>query len=188
MATSTSPNISLFPATAYRALVDARFVNTGEVVVRGLDLQAAYEFERGGDTFEVSAAVNYIADYVRRFTPTAEPVQLVDTANQPADLRGRLTGVWRRGRYGFSATLNYVDDYESETGDTIAAYAPLDLQARWAPEAEAGPLAGLSATLTLSNVFDEDPPFYDSPLGVGYDPANADPLGRTIALSLAKRW
>lgn len=188
MAASTSSNIGLFPASAYRAVIDARYVNTGEVVVRGLDLAAAYAFRRGDDAFEVTAAVNYLADYVRRFTPTAEPVQFVDQANQPVDLRGRVTGSWRRGAYGVSATFNYVDDSHSAAGEPIEAYTPVDLQLRWTPKTNSGPIAGLTANLTVSNLFDEDPPFYNSPLGVGFDPANADPLGRTVSLSLTKRW
>ncbi len=40
----------------------------------------------------------------------------------------------------------------------------------------------------MQNLFDSDPPFYDSPLAIGYDPANADPLGRLISIQLTKVW
>jgi outer membrane receptor protein involved in Fe transport len=42
--------------------------------------------------------------------------------------------------------------------------------------------------LSVQNLFDAAPPFYDSPRGFGYDAANADPYGRVIALQAAKRW
>lgn len=188
MATSTSSNIGLFPAEAYRAIIDARFVNTGEVRVRGLDLTAAYGWTRGEDRFDVSASLSYLADYVRKLTPTAQPVQLVDIANQPADLRARMSGTWTRGPWGLTATLNHVDDYRSEAGRPISAWTTGDLQVRWAPQDQEGPLAGLSLALTVQNLLDEDPPFHDSAFGVGYDPANADPIGRFVALQLTKRW
>ncbi|MDP1875191.1 TonB-dependent receptor [Phenylobacterium sp.] len=187
MAISTSSNIGLFPPEAYRALIDARFVNTGEVVVRGLDVQATYSWAVQAHQFTLDASLSYLADYVRRFTPTAQPVQLVDTANQPVDLRGRLTGAWTKGPLALSATVNYVDSYRSETGAEIAAWTPVDAQARWTPVAS-GALDGVELALSVQNLFNEDPPFYDSPLGVGYDPANASPLGRTIALQITRRW
>ena len=187
MAISTSSNIGLFPPEAYRALIDARFVNTGEVVVRGLDLQASYRWAMGEHQFTLDGSISYLADYVRRFTPTAQPVQLVDTANQPVDLRGRLTGSWTKGAFALSATFNYVDSYRSETGAKIESWTPIDAQVRWSPSGPDG-LDGVDVALSVQNLFNEDPPFYDSPLGVGYDPANASPLGRTVALQLTRRW
>ena len=53
------------------------------------------------------------------------------------------------------------------------------------PRKTPGPL---SLALTAQNAFDKDPPFYDSRLGVGYDPANYDPTGRLVALQLTKAW
>lgn len=188
MAISTNANIGLFPPEAYRAIVDARFVNTGEVAVRGLDVQARYGWRWAEDALDLDASVSHLADFKRRFTPTAAPVQQLDTAGQPVDLRARVSASWRRGPYGLSAALNYVDDYRSETGRKIAAWTPVDLQARWTPETDAGPLAGLRLVLSVQNAFDDDPPVYDNPLGLAYDPANADPLGRTLALQLTKRW
>jgi len=188
MAISTSSNITLFPAEAYRAIVDGRFVNTGEVRVRGLDVSARYGWDRGAHRFDIEAQASYLADYVRVFTPTASPVQLVDQAGQPVDLRLRLAGVWGRGPFGASLALTYVDDYRGDSGEAIEAWTPLDLQARWTPGDGAGPLSGVSVILNLQNVLDEDPPFYDSPFSVGYDPANADPLGRYVSLQLTKRW
>ena len=180
MATSTNANIGLFPAEAYRAIVDGRFVNTGEVHVRGLDLQAAYDWTWRGDRWAVTADASYLADYVRRFTPTAPAVQLVGTPNQPVDLRARLSGSWTHGPFGLSASLAYVDAYRSETRRRIDPWTPVDVQARWSPDEAGRPWSGLSLALNVQNLFDLDPPFYDAPSGLGFDPANADPLGRVL--------
>ena len=37
-------------------------------------------------------------------------------------------------------------------------------------------------------VFDRAPPFYDNSVGVGYDGANADVIGRYVSLQLTRRW
>lgn len=188
MASSTSPNIGLFPAEAYRAIIDARFVNTGEVRVRGVDLSAAYGFERGADRFDLAASFSYLIDFERRFTPTAASVEMLNRPGQPIDFRGRVSGAWSRGAYGASLALNYVDGYRSEVGRRIAPWLTADAQLRWAPEEADGPLSGLSLAFNIQNLTDEDPPFYDSPQGIGYDPSNADPLGRHVSIQLAKRW
>ncbi|WP_336605050.1 hypothetical protein [Phenylobacterium aquaticum] len=49
-------------------------------------------------------------------------------------------------------------------------------------------MSGLSVALNVQNLADTAPPFYDSPQGVGFDAANADPLGRYVSVQLTKRW
>jgi iron complex outermembrane receptor protein len=188
IARSTSAQTGLFPAGSYGAIVDARYVNTAQVQVRGVDLTATYGFSRGEDRFELSANVSYLMDYQRRVTPTSPSVELVSTAGQPVDLRAQATATWSRDAYAATLGLNYIDSYQAAPGRSIDASATLDLQLRWTPTDATGPLEGLSLALTARNLFDQDPPFYDSGLGVGYDPANGDPLGRMVSLQLTKRW
>ena len=188
MAASTSANIGLFPAQAYRAIIDARFVNTGSVTVRGIDASASYSFSSGQDNFDLALSLSYLADFERQFTPTAPQVDSLNLPGQPVDLRGRMSAAWNRGDYGASLALNYVDAYHTEAGRKIDAWATTDLQLRWAPDDAEGPLEGLSLALNVQNLFDIDPPFYDGPTGISYDPANADPLGRFVSLQLTKRW
>ena len=47
---------------------------------------------------------------------------------------------------------------------------------------------GLSLTLNVLNLLNEEPPFYDAPAGIGYDAANTNVLGRQVSLQLVKRW
>jgi outer membrane receptor protein involved in Fe transport len=54
-------------------------------------------------------------------------------------------------------------------------------------------LGGLALQLSVQNVFDKDPPFVAAiPSSVaryaGYDPANANPLGRFMALEVRKAF
>lgn len=188
MATSTSANIGLFPAEAYRAIIDARFVNTGSVRVRGIDASASYSFERGADRFDLAGSLSYLTDFERRFTPTAPVTDVLNLPGQPVDFRGRVSAAWSRGDYGASLELNYVDAYRSEAGRKIDPWTTADVQLRWTPQGGPPALDGLSLALNVQNAFDVDPPFYDGPTGIGYDPANADPLGRYVSMQLTKRW
>ncbi|WP_421934285.1 TonB-dependent receptor [Phenylobacterium sp.] len=186
LAQSTSSSAGLFPANAYTAIVDARFVNTGGFHVRGLDLAASYGFDVGADRFDLAANATYLIDYKRQVTPDGSWTQFVDVAGQPVDLRAQGSVSWTRGPFGATLGVNYVDDYHDSVGHRVGSWTTADLQLRWRPTA--GPARGLLLALSVQNLFDRAPPFYDAPQGVGYDPANADPIGRFASLQLTKRW
>lgn len=188
IARSTSPSIGLFPATAYTAIVDARNVNAAEAHVRGFDLAAGYGVALGADRLDLAASATYLADFQRRLTPAAPSVQLVDRAGQPVDLRARLSATWTHGAFAATLGVNYVDDYATPAGGKVDAWTTADAQLVWRSGRASGPLSGLVLAVSAQNLFDTDPPFYDAPQGVGYDPANADPLGRFVSVQLTKRW
>ncbi|WP_374660632.1 TonB-dependent receptor domain-containing protein [Phenylobacterium sp.] len=177
-----------FPAQAYGAIIDARYVNTAATHVSGLDLSGVYRFDRGQDRFTAALSATWITAFEQTLTPVSAAVSTLDRAGEPVDLRARASLDWRRGAWGAGLTLNYVDGYDDGAGGRVAPWTSLDLQGRWVSAAGAGPLNGLSLSLSVRNLFDADPPFYDSPQGVGFDAANAGPLGRVISLTLAKVW
>ncbi|WP_298744202.1 TonB-dependent receptor [uncultured Brevundimonas sp.] len=177
---------SLYPATTYGAIVDARWVNTGAVRVRGLDVSGRYPLPLGDGllTFETSAS--YILDYETRPTPTAAVRQVAGLIGYPVRLRARSGVSWSRGGLGLGLHWNHVDDYHDRVGAGIDAWNTVDAQASWTPSSAR--LDGLRLTLTVHNLFDEAPPFYDAPSGYGFDPGQASLLGRVVALQLIRRW
>jgi outer membrane receptor protein involved in Fe transport len=189
LAKAPASTSSLYPASAYSAIIDDRYVNASAVSVAGVDFNADYSFKLGANAFDVFGTGSWLYDYSERVTAAAPSQQLVSTPNYPVDFRGRLTGVWTRGPYSIAATLNYVNSYRDPVANrTIDAWTTADLSATWTPGPSHGPLAGLVVTAAVQNLFDQDPPFYDSPNAVGYDPANANPLGRVVSLQVSKRW
>ncbi|WP_340645934.1 TonB-dependent receptor [Phenylobacterium sp.] len=177
-----------YPPAAFGALLDARFVNTAKVQVRGLDLNAGISFDRDADHFDLAANASYLFAYSRQLTPTSPAQDLQGIAGFPARLRARASGGWRNGAYGATLSVNYLSDEKAANGTAIESWTTADLQLRWSPQVTSGPLAGLTALASVQNIFDTDPPFYDAPQGIGYDPANADAMGRVISLQLTKRW
>lgn len=178
----------LFPAEAYGAIVDARYVNTGRVRVRGLDLGAQYRMTIGSDTLDLSATATHLANFERAVTPTAPLVELVDRAGYPVDWRARLSATWTHGSHQAMVALNYTDDFADEQGRSIDDWLTVDLGWRWDLAKAYDWAEGLEASLSIQNLFDVDPPFYDNFRGIGYDAANADPLGRVMSLQLTRRW
>lgn len=175
-----------FPADAYGAIADARWLNTNSLTVEGIDLSGSWSFDWGVDAFTLSGSASHLLTYDAQATPTSPVIRRLDTPNNPLDLRLRGALDWTRGDWGAGLTLHYVDGYADLVGREIEAWTTADLQLRWTPRDER--LAGVQLALTVRNLFDADPPFYDAPQGIAYDAANADVLGRFVALQVTRRW
>jgi len=182
-----STTSGVFAPEAYGAIVENRFVNTAELRVRGLDASGSYAFDAGGGRLRVSGSASYLLDYKQQITPASGLVELVNVANFPVRFRGRVNADWTRGAWTAGASLNYVGRYRDMAGVRIEAQPTVDLRLRWAPDE--GWLARTSVDLAVRNVFDRDPPFYNNAtFGIGYDAANADPVGRFVSLQLTRTW
>ncbi|UQV19770.1 TonB-dependent receptor [Brevundimonas albigilva] len=176
----------LFTADAYGAIVDARYVNTASVQVQGADLTVGYAFTVGPNAFDLSTNLTWLERFEVRATPASEPDAQLDRPNYPISLRGRTTLSWSRGPVTLGGSLDYVSDYADLMGRRIGSWTTADLQARFAPQT--GPFAGTSVALTVQNLLDRAPPFYDAPEGVAYDAANADVIGRYVSIQLTRSW
>lgn len=174
------------PIENFRAVVDARWVNTGSVRVRGLDLSGRHAFDWAGGRLALDASAAWILDYETRPTPTAPVRSVAGLIGYPVKLRGRAGAAWSRGDFTVGASWSHVDAYRDRAGARIGAFDTVDLQLGWAPEA--GALSGSRVSLTVQNLFDRDPPFYNAPTGYGFDAGQASLLGRVVALQLTRRW
>ncbi|MDZ4374359.1 MAG: TonB-dependent receptor [Phenylobacterium sp.] len=179
--------LNAFAPTAFGAIVDARFVNTGSLRVAGFDAQVAYAFDLRGTDIQLGLNGAYLDRYDAGITPGGAILDRLNLANFPLKFRGRAWAGARRGALSGQVAVNLANRYRGSLGERIGGQVTADLQVR--AEAPAGSdLAGLSATLNLRNAFNRKPPFYDSPAGVAYDVGNADVIGRHISLQLVKVW
>jgi iron complex outermembrane receptor protein len=176
-----------FPPEAYGAIIDNRYVNTAALKVRGVDASGSFAFELGGDQVVVGGSASYIADYDQQVTPGSAAFDRVGVINFPVRFRGRMTADWTRGPLTLGGAVNHQSGYHDTLGAGIRGQTTFDLQARLTP-ADHGPLEGVAVLLNLRNVFDRAPPFYNNTVGVGYDGANADVVGRFVSLQLTRRW
>lgn len=185
---STSANAGLFPPEAYGAIIDGRYVNTGGLHVQGVDFNGAYGFRVADDQVDLTASATWLIDYKRQVTPAAPEVELVGRAGQPVSLRANAGAAWTRGDFVLNTSLDYVGRSKGLGGEKIDAWTSLNFLVRWEPSVPKGALSGLTLSASVRNILDEAPSFYDAPQGVGFDPANGDPLGRVTSLQLTKRW
>ena len=178
---------ALYPDTAFGAILDARWVNSTAVLVRGLDLNLSYPMTLGeADIVTFDAGGSYLLDYEEQTTSAAPRVSALGTVGYPVRLRARAGVAWARGDVLTSLHWNHVSDYEDGVGVRVEAWNTADLQLNWSPVS--GALAGLRLGVSVLNLLDEDPPFYNGAVGFGFDPGQANPFGRTVALQITKRW
>lgn len=182
----TFPFGSIFPDTSYGAILDARWVNAEAVQVRGVDASVLYPLSLGAHEFTFDASASYILNYETQITPLAPARSVVGQVGFPVRLRGRAGFGWTFGSFGADVHWSHVAAYSDGNGREIEAWDTVDLQLGWNPAL--GRLSGSRLAVSVQNLFDADPPFYDAPTGFGFDPGQANPFGRMIALQLIKRW
>jgi outer membrane receptor protein involved in Fe transport len=184
-----------FSPSDITVIVDARSTNLAITDVRGMDASLSYAFDLGPGEMTLRADATYLFEFLRAASPAARAVDVVDTVSNPVDLRARLGAAWRTDHITLSGFVNYTDGFRDnlsapqrdvDAWTTVDLHASLRLGAREDEhgEHEAGP----ELSLSVINLFDEEPPFVNNSAGVGYDPANADPLGRFVAFEISTRF
>lgn len=175
-------------------LFDNRLSNIAIEKVSGFDLRVAGRFETEAGDFAVGLNLTHTFDHDRRVTAASPEFSLLNEIGKPVDTRIRASGGWSRGAWAGSLYYNYTDGYRnpfSTPASGIGSWSTVDISLRldgsaWTQE---GPFAGLSVTLAVQNLFDNDPPLFPNSLqGVLYDSINANPFGRFVSMSVMKRW
>jgi len=186
---AATPNFHIF---------DNRLRNLSDVRLTGVDVDVSYGADTRWGDISFGARATYMADYEERLTPGAPLVTIVDTALHPVDLRARAFLGLAHDSLEATLAVNYVDSYRNpySLGETqIGSWTTWD--ARLAFDlAGAGLGVGSELSIGAKNIFDEPPPYVETsgPQGaalraqVGFDPANANPLGRSLWIELIKRW
>lgn len=176
-----------------RAIVDARSRNFSRTLAEGFDVSVTQRIGvgRAGDIL-VSINGTYIANFENAISPRAPAVDRLNTPGNPVDWRLRGSIAWMpTATTTISTFINYTDSYKDIVPDRkISSNTTVDLTVAHNFDSKTSSLLrDLSITLSITNLFNDAPPFYENvTTGFGYDSANADPMGRVVALSLSKRW
>jgi iron complex outermembrane receptor protein len=116
----------------------------------------------------------------------------------------RLDLGWARSAIAVHLITNYLGDYRNWNGSapfpltrdasfapigggqSVSSLATVDLFASYTLPSS-GYLSGLQATLTVNNIADSKPPFFNNALG--YDNfGSGNPIGRMVTVGLTKTW
>ncbi len=185
---------------AVEAIFDDRLTNLAATIESGIDLTTQFSVSFGPGQLNLSLTVERLLQYDTHAVYFAPRVSLLNTFAEPPKWKGRASAVWTQGPITASASLNFVNAYQNSlftppepigswtTGDLYLGYRTSDSLPT--------PIRGLTIALSVTNVADAHPPRVQIPAdillpgegAIPFDPANASPVGRVIALSLEKRW
>jgi len=173
------------------AIADLSLTNLASVRIKGVDLNCGYDLETPVGQFHFTADSTYFSSYMLKSTETSPAASGIDKIGSPVKWKARTGLAWSHVGFGASAYVNYVDGYKDTLSIPVRAvdsWTTVDLQLSYrAPEAS-GRLSGTSLSLSAINLLNESPPFANNAQGFGFDPTNANPLGRMLAVDVVHRW
>jgi iron complex outermembrane receptor protein len=180
-------------------IVDARRRNLSVVRTSGIDLATQYDVKVAGGTLLLAVGGTYILERDTQVTQSAAEIDTADTIFNPPNWRARAMVGWQREGFSTNLFVNHTDSYTDNRITTapalrsVDAYTTVDLRVAYdfSNRFKSGLLSGFVVGLSAQNALDEDPPataISASGFDVGYDPANASPIGRLIAIEFAKTW
>ena len=175
------------------AIVDLRLRNLATTLTHGIDFMEAYHVASRYGDFDVALEGTWIMQFAQTQIPGEPLVSLLDTQNNPVDLRLRPAVSWKFAGFRALLAANFTDRYwdtASVPERRISAWTTVDLQLSYEPLATDNRwLRGIRLQLNAQNVFNVDPPFLNNQIvGIGYDQENANPYGRVVRVQVAKGW
>ncbi|WP_428027873.1 TonB-dependent receptor domain-containing protein [Altererythrobacter sp.] len=188
------------------AVVDGRTISAANTFQDGIDASINYYTDTNIGTFSFNVSVNKILTNEERTVENAPMISALDTIGDPISWRGRGSVSFQNGP--FSATLfgNYIGSYLNdqpitlrETGEQlpqarVPSWTTFDLNLSYTLPRGADRWSfsdGIRFSVTVSNLFDNDPPIVLSTLTGGsssIDLIAHNAFGRSVQVSLTKSF
>jgi iron complex outermembrane recepter protein len=175
------------------AVVDLRVRNLATLATDGIDFNSRYEHAVPLGRIKLDLNGTWLLGFRQAQTPDAPLTSLLNTQNEPINLRVRGTAGWQFARFGAQVAANFANGYNdiaSTPPRRIDSWTTFDVQLRFdIPDDASQWLQGTRIELNANNVFNKDPPFLNNQIvAIGYDQENANPYGRVLSLELRKSW
>ncbi len=176
-------------------IIDARKQNLSSIRIKGLDLVAQYRTETsfGSLDFAINANIDTTRD--QQAAPTTAFVDQIAANASTFRFRTSLGGTF--GGLRAQVSLNHSAGYDllpsvgvGTTQTRVNSFNVVDLFFKYDVEGD-GALGGLSLTLNINNVLDQDPPVFllQQSLTPGTNGfANGRTLGRFVQFGISKKF
>jgi outer membrane receptor protein involved in Fe transport len=174
------------------AIVDVRVHNLATLETSGVDFNIRYDRPLPLGQLRMGLNGTWLARFQQAELPDTPLISLLDTQNEPVNLRMRGSTGWEFAGLGASIAANFTNAYW-DTGSTparrIDSWTTFDVQLRYDLSDAWSWLQGTRIELNARNVFNVDPPFLNNQItSIGYDQENANPYGRQLSVELRKTW
>ncbi|MFT4054930.1 MAG: TonB-dependent receptor [Novosphingobium sp.] len=172
-------------------IIRNHFTNVAMQKVEGIDVNLAYRTDLGGGEVTTSLNGSWLASR-QRSNSRSPSFELAGTIWNPARYRARATLGWEGSGLRVVGALNYTGTLEDQRAipfrnvpSTVTADGFIGYQTGDA----GGWMSHLEIGLSVSNLFDTDPPALRAAAFVEpYDSTNYSPVGRFVALSISKSF
>lgn len=162
--------------------------NASRVRQRGVDFRISLPFSIGASRFRAQANLAYLDRLSAAFTEDSTAVELLNTYGNPLRYRARGSLSWTLRSFSAAASLNHSGSYRDTSAipqRDVGSWTTVDLNltytSPWLPQ--------VALSLSALNLFDNDPPRVQGVVpGFFFDAANANPLGRFVAVEARIRW
>jgi iron complex outermembrane recepter protein len=184
-------------AAGVQATLDAREANVASSRQSGLDFSTAYSRDTVVGSMAASISGTYLIRYETQNTSTVPIAVLLNQLGEPVNIRANAVFSWSVQGLSTALSVHYVNHYDNPVftpAESISSWTTADLHVAYEFAGRTDPiLRGFALALDVRNLFDRVPPVINLPsnfldFNLGFDGANADPLGRVITLQLRKRW
>jgi iron complex outermembrane receptor protein len=169
-------------------LYDGSAQNLGSIHTDGFDFDASYAFDAAGGELTLGFNGTYTLGYDFAVTQIARPLDRAGDISFPVVFRARAYAGFRSGGFTVNALVNHVSGYTNTLvapEQNVGSWNPVDIDISYEFK-DSGVLNGLALGLSVTNLFDQDPPFVNIP--GGWDPGQASALGRLVAFTLTKKF
>lgn len=197
----TDPTDPAAVADVVTVILDNRLDNLASSKSEGIDVSVDYTHNATFADINFGARLTKTLTSSQRSVSVSPEVTLLDTVGNPVSLKGSAYAGLRRGGFSSQINVQYIDSYTNTTvapEQPIDSWTTVDLSLRYAfGENRDDLLGGAALSLSVQNLFDTDPPFVERQAifgfdglarSVGFDPVNANPLGRFITIGLTKQF
>ncbi len=178
-------------------IYDLRERNLGSATQQGIDVSLSAVWSPTWGTVRAGLDMTKILSFAEKDSPAGFVRGGAGVEGRPADDRGRAYLGFSSGGWNGDIAVSYVADYsatQQSRSPRIKRWATCD--ARVSVSLMHPQDGGSSATVSLmvTNLFDKPPPTIETvgdgsfSSNIGFDPVNANPLGRVITLSVATKW
>ncbi len=170
--------------------------NLSKTNTSGFDFGAKYTFESGAGEVYLALDGTYLESFEQQSAATTPLIEQVNTLYNPVDLKMRANAGFSRDGFVWNMFVNYTNGYDVDNtvgSSMIESWTTVDMSLSYSSEEKLNNsiFDNMTVRLSVFNLFNEDPPTTPSSpsFGIfGYDPTNASPLNRFIAVELTKAF
>lgn len=182
-----------YDPTTVIAIVDNRLQNISTQSAEGFDVGVHYSLKLGAnDKLNLTGSASYLKSSLQLVAGQAD-IQKAGTIFNPPHWRAQAGGTWNHEPFSLSIFGSYIGgtlDNRRIPNVRVGSFFSVDMVTQWHSSAQSGPLEGVDATLSVSNLFDRSPARTRSASSVdpSFDSTNYPATGRAVSLTLSKKW